>query len=121
MGLRENGLECPLAENRLLKTGVAGTVLYGTSAEEKSLAVAAVEAQNKFNELDATLSMNMTKVIELSPLLQELQGKLNKIPGVPPDLLGFETLKTWLCKMHTMRAGDSLGEEQVQQLTFDLQ
>ena len=45
---------------------------------------------------------------------------MNKVPGLPPDHESKAKTVRWLTTLHTMRAHEELSEEQVRQMSFDL-
>lgn len=119
---REHGLNCPLAEERLLGTGVAATTLFGhgTSAAKGSESLSVFKASEGFITLSDALKLNITAVDELLPLVRDLQGSIVGIPNLPP-LAGLERIAGWLVTLNGMRAADRLNDDQCRQLSLDVE
>jgi len=119
--IREQGLHCPLAEERLLGTGVAATALFGaaTSGSGKE-SLACFKASEGFITLSDALKLNLTAVDELLPLVRDLQASIVGIPGLPP-ISGIERIAGWLVTLNNMRASDNLDEGQCRQLSMDVE
>jgi len=119
--IKEQEMQCPLAESRLLGTGMAATALHGTatSGSHGKEARTFAQATEQFITLTNALSINYRSAFELLPLVQELQTSIVAIPNLPP-LAGLERITGWLVTLHNMRACDSLDEDQVKQLTLDV-
>lgn len=122
--IREQGMRCPLAEERLLGTGVAATALYahgsqaaGTAGKES---LACFKASEGFITLSDALKLNLTAVDELLPLVRDLQVSIISIPNLPP-LAGIERVAGWLVTLNSMRASDLLEEGQCRQLAMDVE
>jgi ESCRT-I complex subunit VPS28 len=116
---REQGLKCPLAEERLLGTGVAATALYGgASAATGKESLACFKASECFITLSDALKLNLTAVDELLPLVRDLQASIVQIPNLPP-IAGIERIAGWLVTLNSKRASDHLDEAQCRQLALD--
>uniref|UniRef100_A0A7S4VUK9 Vacuolar protein sorting-associated protein 28 homolog n=1 Tax=Alexandrium monilatum TaxID=311494 RepID=A0A7S4VUK9_9DINO len=120
--VREQGLHCPLAEERLLGTGVAATALFahGTSATTGKESLACFKASEGFITLSDALKLNLTAVDELLPLVRDLQASIVGIPNLPP-LAGIERIAGWLVTLNGMRASEQLSESQCRQLGLDVE
>lgn len=118
---REQGLACPLAEERLLGTGVAATALFGhgTSATG-SESLACFKASEGFITLSDALKLNISAVDELLPLVRDLQASVVGIPSLPP-LAGIDRIAGWLVNLNGMRASDHLDDGQCRQLAMDVE
>merc|ERR1711920_53000 len=73
--VREQGF--PLAEERLLGTGVAATALHAVSTSAAaSESLACFKASEGFITLSDALKLNLTAVDELLPLVRDLQASI---------------------------------------------
>jgi len=120
--IREQGLHCPLAEERLLGTGVAATALFahGTSTTAGKESLACFKASEGFITLSDALKLNLTAVDELLPLVRDLQASIIGIPNLPP-LAGIDRIASWLVTLNGMRASEQLSEGQCRQLGMDVE
>lgn len=120
--VRDQGLHCPLAEERLLGTGVAATALFahGTSATTGKESLACFKASEGFITLSDALKLNLTAVDELLPLVRDLQASIIGIPNLPP-LAGIDRIAGWLVTLNNMRASEQLSEAQCRQLGLDVE
>lgn len=122
--IREQGIHCPLAEERLLDAGVAATALYqsGTAAAggagKESLAC--FKASEGFITLSDALKLDLRAVDELLPLVRDLQASILSIPNLPP-LAGLERIAGWLVTLNGKRASDRLDDSQCRQLAMDVE
>ena len=122
----EHGIDCPLAQERLLGTGVAATHLYNVGGESSrhshaggdSLLV--FELSQHFVTLMDSLKLNMRAVDELHPTLKELQSTVSKIANAE-QLDGMDKIMLWLKKLNSLRAHDVLTEEDARQMGLDLE
>lgn len=117
---REQGLHCPLAEERLLGTGVAATALFASTKRDGSENYACFRASEGFITLSDALKLNLTAVDELLPLVRDLQASIVGIPNLPP-LAGIERIAGWLVTLNRMRASESLDEGSCRQLALDVE
>mmetsp|Transcript_35393 Transcript_35393/g.84838 ORF Transcript_35393/g.84838 Transcript_35393/m.84838 type:complete len:263 (+) Transcript_35393:38-826(+) len=117
---KEHGMNCPLAEARLLETGVAATALFGGTAATGKESLACFKASEGFITLVDAVKLNMNAVDELLPLVRDLQASIVGIPNLPP-LAGIERIAGWLVTLNGMRASDRLTEEQTRQLAMDVE
>lgn len=118
-------IDCPKAKERLLVAGVPATLFNGghgpiqTKSSQNVSASLAADATSLFiTALDA-VNMNQRAVDQIHPLIQDLVRVLNKVEGL---IRGFnrEPLQKWLIELNAMRAVDELNDNQIRQLTFDL-
>lgn len=120
---RDYNLECRAGENRL-RVGVPATVVHGdggsSSGGGKKMEVAVFHAVQHFITMMDSLKLNMRAVDELHPTLTELVDSVNKVPGLPPDHESKAKTVQWLTTLHQMKAHEELNEEQVRQMSFDL-
>lgn len=110
--IREQGMNCPLAEERLLTAGIA--------ASSEGLASASFKASEAFITLNDALKLNLTAVDEVLPLIRDLQAAIVAIPNLPA-LQGLDKTASWLVTVSNMSASDELSEAQVRQLAMDVE
>jgi len=122
--VREQGMDLPLSEERLLGTGLAATALHGTvgsdTRSDGKAALAIHSATEQFITLTNALQINYTSCMELLPLIQELQTSIVGIPNLP-QISGLERITGWLVTLNNMRAVDTLNDDQIKQLTLDVE
>ena len=123
--IEEHHIDCPLAQERLLGTGVAATHLYNVGGESRpshaggdSLLV--FELSQHFVTLMDSLKLNMRAVDELHPTLKELQSTVSKIANAE-KLDGIDKIMQWLKKLNALRAHDVLTEDDARQMGMDLE
>lgn len=118
---KEHGLHCPLAEERLLGTGVSATALFGGASQGTSKeSLGCFKASEGFITLSDALKLNLHAVDELMPLVRDLQASIVSIPNLPP-IAGLERIAGWLVTLNNMRASDQLNETQCRQLALDVE
>lgn len=110
--IKEQGMNCPLAEERLLTAGIA--------ASSEGLASASFKASEAFITLNDALKLNLTAVDEVLPLIRDLQAAIVAIPNLPA-LQGLDKTASWLVTVSNMSASDELSEAQVRQLAMDVE
>ncbi|KAL1914377.1 uncharacterized protein VTP21DRAFT_8957 [Calcarisporiella thermophila] len=121
--MREYKLECPAAANRLLKIGVPATIEHAAESgrdPSRSAKYVAETVQHFITLMDA-LKLNFTAVDQLHPQLSDLMQSLHYV-SLPPEFEDSkEKLRNWLITLNQMKASDTLGEDDVRQLMFDLE
>eukprot|EP00929_Paragymnodinium_shiwhaense_P001655 TRINITY_DN101895_c0_g1_i1.p1 TRINITY_DN101895_c0_g1~~TRINITY_DN101895_c0_g1_i1.p1 ORF type:complete len:343 (+),score=63.60 TRINITY_DN101895_c0_g1_i1:149-1030(+) len=119
--IQDHSIKCPLAEERLLGTGVAATTLYsaGTTASGKE-SLACFKASENFITLIDALNMKLSSVDELMPLVRDLQASIVSIPNLP-KLNGLDRIAGWLVTLNSMKAADRIDEAQSRQLAMDVE
>ncbi|CAG8575046.1 9979_t:CDS:2 [Funneliformis caledonium] len=120
--IKEYKLECPAAVNRF-KIGVPATIEHPTGAGHDTSKFAQYVAEtvhHLITTMDA-LKLGMKAVDYIHPLLGDLMQSLNKVSSLPADFEGKAKIRNWLIMLNGMKASDELNEEQVRQLSFDLE
>lgn len=120
--MKQNNMDCPLAAERLLGTGIAATKLHqqgSIDANNESLYV--FESSQHLTTVMDALKLNMRSVDELVPPFKEMLSSFSKISSLPPDLDGLDKLKEWCYTLNRMSASDELGEVQARQFAMDLE
>eukprot|EP00456_Euglypha_rotunda_P008006 TRINITY_DN11501_c0_g1_i1.p1 TRINITY_DN11501_c0_g1~~TRINITY_DN11501_c0_g1_i1.p1 ORF type:complete len:179 (-),score=23.20 TRINITY_DN11501_c0_g1_i1:78-614(-) len=115
---KEYNLSCSAALNRL-KIGVPATTEHPTTTDKKK-ELAVFHAVQHFITMMDSLKLNMRAVDELHPTMSDLMDSINKVSDLPPDHPSKLKVKQWLVKLNAMRAHDELKEEDVRQMSFDL-
>eukprot|EP00128_Syssomonas_multiformis_P003014 Colp12_sorted_trinity150504_noHs@11820 len=120
--MAEYHMNCPAAVSRLT-IGVPATIEHGGlgEAEAKKNAKYAAECTQHFISLMDSLKLNMYAVDQIHPYLNDLMESMNKLSSLPPTFEGKVKVKEWLTVLNKMKASDELSEEQVRQLSFDLE
>jgi len=120
--IHEEGLNCPLAEERLLGKGMAATAFFHGNAQTKGgkESLACFEASEKFITLSDALKLKLTAVDDLLPLIRDLQTSIVSIPNLPP-LHGIDRVPNWLAKLNNMQAADQLNQGDCRQLALDIE
>jgi ESCRT-I complex subunit VPS28 len=120
--MQQQGLECPLAKERLLGTGVAATMLHatGSTTTGKEQALAIHSTTEHFITCKDSLDVGYKECLDLLPLIRDLQQSIVSITNMP-QLAGMERITNWLVTLNNMRASESLTEDQIKQLKLDLE
>jgi len=101
--LKQYQMDCPLAHERLLVSGVPATVIYAhTDGRGDTSAVLASEATQAFITCLDVLKLGQTAVDEVQPNLSDLVHAINKCEKIAP---GFNKskLQGWLATLNSMR------------------
>jgi len=114
--MKEYRLDCKAAVKRLLEEGIP----LSTARPDDTARTVAETVQFFITTMDS-LKLNLTAVDQIHPLLTDLLESLCKISTLGPDWEGKLKIQSWLTQMHKMRASDSLSEEQIRQMLFDLE
>lgn len=127
-------VDAPLARERLLVIGVPATIYHGGGMASNSnkdssssaggsggnaAATIAADATSLFITTSDAVKLNQRAVDQIQPLIQDLVRALNRAEVLVP---GFERepLQKWLVLLNSMRAVEELDDDQVRQLSFDL-
>jgi len=120
--IRQHNMDCPLAVERLLGTGIAATKLHQVSVSDpanESLYV--FETSQHLTTVMDTLKLNMRSIDEVVPPFKEMLSSFSKIGSLPPKLDGLDTLKEWLYTLNKMSACEELNDAQARQFSMDLE
>jgi len=109
-------LDCKAAIKRLIEEGLP---IDGGKVDDGGINIAQT-VQFFITAMDS-LKLNMIAVDQIHPLLNDLFESLCKVSTLPPDWDGKIKIKNWLIQLHKMKASDTLNEEQVRQMLFDLE
>lgn len=115
---------CQHAANRLIAKGVPATVEHaGLGADDGAGddALAVFHCVQHFITAMDSLKLEMRAVDDLHPHVSELLESLGKVGDLPPDHDSKQAVAKWLATLNSMRATDELGEEEVRQMSFDLE
>ncbi len=66
------------------------------------------------------LEMNMVSTEYLMPTIRDCYMSMQRYPSLPPTFDGMRTLETWYKKLSGMKVTETLTEEELRQLKFDL-
>ncbi|CEM25716.1 unnamed protein product [Vitrella brassicaformis CCMP3155] len=120
--LDEYDLDCPLATDRLLESGVPATKLYATGqAASKAESLLVFELSGHFITLLDAVRLNQRAVDEIQPLVSELVSSLNRVGSLPHDMAGIQKVKEWIYTLNRMSATDELSDSQSRQLSMDVE
>mmetsp|Transcript_17199 Transcript_17199/g.25477 ORF Transcript_17199/g.25477 Transcript_17199/m.25477 type:complete len:222 (+) Transcript_17199:30-695(+) len=120
--IAEYKMDVPHATERLVKYGVPATVLHHRFDERDAISRArqAAETTQCFITAMDALKLDQRDVDEIQPLIGDVVDRLNKCDGLSDDFSGVKKMSEWLITLNAMRASDTLDEEQVRQLLYDL-
>uniref|UniRef100_A0A0G4I4Y1 Vacuolar protein sorting-associated protein 28 homolog n=1 Tax=Chromera velia CCMP2878 TaxID=1169474 RepID=A0A0G4I4Y1_9ALVE len=123
--MRENRMDCTLAADRLLGSGLPATRLYasGQGASEsdgRQRALQTFRVSGCFITLLDALKLGEKAVDGIQPLVVDLVSKINQISDLPPELEGVARVKGWVYTLNQMSASDDLSESQLRQVTHDV-
>lgn len=110
-------MNCPKGVHRLLHTGHPE---FTSRPDEISQAATVAEVVQHFITAMDALELKSREIDEVQPLISDLLHSLKKVQGLPPDFACLEKLEAWLANLNSMRAADSISDEQARQLQFDL-
>lgn len=68
-----------------------------------------------------SLKLNLVAIDQIHPLLSDLMQSLSQVTVLPPSYQGRSKILEWLKKINRMRASEELTEDDVRQLSFDLE
>jgi len=112
-------IECPRAQDRLLRVGVPATVVH-QMADDRGEAVRVAETVQHFITTMDAMQLGQRAVDEIQPHISQLMGSLTRVPGMRQDFEAVQKLQEWLVLLNSLRAADELTEEQARQLAHDL-
>ncbi|KAJ2837213.1 Vacuolar protein-sorting-associated protein 28 [Coemansia sp. 'formosensis'] len=114
-------LSCSAALRRL-EVGVPSTIEHGAAGglTGNNAKLVAKAVQDFITTMDA-LSMNMTSVDKLHPLLTDLLQSVNAASFLPPDFRWKAGFRDWLIRLNKMKASDELDSDQARQLLFEVE
>lgn len=103
--------------------GVPATIYHGgsQSQEEKGAELNVFHAVQHFITLMDSLKLEMKAVDELHPSLSDLMESINKVSNLPPDHDSKTKVKKWLVQLNSMKASDELSDDEVRQMSMDLE
>ena len=110
-------LDCPRAQERLLKSGVPGTTEVRTHAEAGGAAIFSASA-TILTAKDA-LMLEERDVDAIQPLIADVMNAVTQVPNLPADV-DLSKLREWLQNLNSMRATERISDDQARQLRFDL-
>jgi len=118
-------LDCPAAMLRL-KAGIPATMEHQTGSNSgNQQAVVAQVVQHFITASDLVKLGNgdqgNVSVDQLLPYLRDLLDALNKMPNLSPDFIGKAKIKEWIMVLTPQPASYQLTDEQVRQISFDLE
>lgn len=118
--MRDYRMDCPRAQERLLRCGVPATVLHkSTASDGAETAVRVAECVQHFITAMDALKLEQRAVDEVQPLVADLMNSLTRVPNARLEATQ-EKLGNWLVILNKMRAADEIDEDQARQLLFDL-
>ncbi|PVU88672.1 hypothetical protein BB560_006348 [Smittium megazygosporum] len=68
-----------------------------------------------------SIKLNMVAVDELHPLLSDLIQYIDKLPQLPKEFTGRSVITDWLIVLNRMKASECLDDDQIRELSFDLE
>ena len=58
---------------------------------------------------------------QIHPHLKDLMESVNKVTTLPPDHISKKKVQEWLIKLNQMKASDELTDDDIRQMTIDLE
>jgi len=120
-------LDCPAAMLRL-KAGIPATMEHASasgSSGGNDASVVLQVVQHFITALDCVKlgagDEGNVSVDILMPYLRDILDGLNKMPNLSPDFVGKAKVKEWIKVLTPQSASYQLTDEQVRQVTFDLE
>eukprot|EP00916_Digyalum_oweni_P000583 GHVL01001148.1.p1 GENE.GHVL01001148.1~~GHVL01001148.1.p1 ORF type:complete len:199 (+),score=37.27 GHVL01001148.1:194-790(+) len=117
--MEENDLKCPLAEERLLGSGVPATKLYSNSNNSSDRGAIIHSITERALTLLDHIALGASEVSEMQPEVLALVIEINKFPGKPPK--GADTLSSWLTKLNKLSASDQISADDLKQLRLNVE
>ena len=115
--------ECQAALNRLVKIGLPATDFYPRPPQprrrDKNYIIAQT-VQHFITTVDG-LQLNLKAVDEIHPLLNDLMNSIKNVPSLPADHISKVKVQHWMAKLNKMKASDELSDDDIRQMTFDLE
>lgn len=118
--MNEYSIDCRKAKECLLTRGVPMTTLYRTPVGDSDAGAAIAETTSAIITCLDLLNLGNHAVDEVQPGLRDVMDSITKVPRLPAEFPGLEKMRYWLETLNSMRAAESVNEEQVRQLIFDL-
>ena len=94
---------------------------YRGEETDKNLAQRVFDITTKFMQPIDMLTLEIKSIDEISPSLRDVHQALLNYPKLPADYQGLQTIQRWVDKVSTMKASDSLSDDDARQLKFDLE
>lgn len=116
--LKANDMYCPLAEERLVQSGLPATRHYAHSLP-KSDTLAVFELSGHFITLLDAVKLNERAVDGLLPLMQETVTGLSRVPSLPASYQ--DSAVRWLNLLNSKQAFEDITAEQSRQLCLDME
>eukprot|EP00483_Globobulimina_turgida_P000251 UN00251 len=117
--------DCHAARNRLVNIGVPATTFHGSSQNKlndaKGLQLTIAQTVQYFITTVDGLQLSLKAVDEIHPHLKDLMESVNKVTTLPPDHVAKTKVQQWLIKLNQMKASDELSDDDIRQMTFDLE
>lgn len=115
--------DCHAARNRLVVQGVPATQFHSTGKvqDAKGLQLTIAQTVQYFITTVDGLQLSLKAVDEIHPHLKDLMVSVNKVTTLPPDHMAKKKVQDWLIKLNQMKASDELSEDDIRQMTFDLE
>jgi len=118
--MKDYSMNCRAAANRIAQ-GVPATIMHGGGKDEnKGKELSVFHAVQHFITTMDALKLAMKAVDQLHPNLSDLMDSLNKVADLPPDHESRTKVKEWLVKLNSMKAHDELSDDDLRQMSFDL-
>lgn len=120
--MSDYNMQCPMAATRLLHSGMPATVEHKTKQRANDPeAVAVAETVQHFITAMDSLKLNMAAVDQICPILLDIINCLDKINSLPPNFPPREHVKAWYSRLYQKPANYELPEDDVRQLTYELE
>ena len=113
--IKEYNIDCPRAIERF-RLGIPAP---SGSSRAQNIIVAQI-TQAFITALDA-LKLDQRAVDEIHPHISDLMYSLKRVHGMKPEFIGIVKVSSWLSKLSSMKASDSINENDVRELIFDLE
>mmetsp|Transcript_36657 Transcript_36657/g.47344 ORF Transcript_36657/g.47344 Transcript_36657/m.47344 type:complete len:144 (+) Transcript_36657:317-748(+) len=108
------------AKECLLTRGVPVTTLYSKPVNDNDAGAMIAETTSAIITCLDSLNLGNHAVDDVHPQLKDVVDSITKVPHLPHDFPELISLRQWLQRLNSMRAADSIDEDGVRQLVFDL-
>lgn len=114
--LRKYRFECPAAIGRINEDRPI------TIKDDKGNTHASIsDIVSTFITITDRIKLGMRSMDELLPDLRELQETMSRLTILPSSYEGLDRVRKWIDTMDKMKASDTLDDDSIRQLTFDME
>eukprot|EP00798_Chlamydomonas_sp_ICE-L_P026852 gene26852-4455_t len=120
--MHEYHMSCPLAANRLLKSGLPATIEHKSRqrSNDPEAASVALTVQHFITAMDS-LKLGLVAIDNICPILMDMINSMSKVQSLPDSFTPKDKAKEWYSRLYQKPANYELSEEEVRQLLYELE